>query len=135
MEVDPPFPGCGVLAAAEGDVLLGDTLYEVKAVARTFRAIDIRQLLVYGALDFARTVRRVGRVGLLNPLQGVWEEWPLDNLSLNIAGLPANELFRRVIAYVSSELDSQIDDPSDREEESEWDRHHARHGGIGRGNT
>lgn len=110
VEVDPEFPGCGVVGPALGDVLLCGVLYEVKAVARTFRAIDIRQLLVYGALDFARPERRVARVGLVNPLQGMWEEWDLDNLCLAVAGLPASEVFRRVITYMASDLDDQIKD-------------------------
>lgn len=109
VELDPNFRGCGVLSRAVGDVLLGDILYEVKAVGRTFRAIDIRQLLVYSALDYARSPRHVSRVGLYNPLQGMWEEWDLDDLCLAVAGLPANEVFHRVISYVTSDLDVQFD--------------------------
>jgi hypothetical protein len=108
--VDPQFPGCGVLSPAEGDLLLGHILYEVKAVSRTFRAIDIRQLLVYAALDFARPIHRVARVGLVNPLQGVWEEWGLDDVCLTIAGLPASEVFNRIIAYISSDLDAGFEE-------------------------
>lgn len=110
VEVDPAFLGCGVVGRALGDVLFCGVLYEVKAVARTFRAIDIRQLLVYAALDFACPERRVSRVGLVNPLQGVWEEWDLDSLCLTVAGLPATEVFRRIITYVSSDLDDQIEE-------------------------
>jgi hypothetical protein len=108
VEIYPSFAGCGVVQPAQGDILIGCDLYEVKAVDRTFRAIDVRQLLVYGALDFAKPPRRLRRVGLLNPFQGVWEIWAVDELCVTIGGLPASELFRRVITYVSSDLDATI---------------------------
>src|SRR5258706_7283407 len=41
----PPFPGCGWLEQCEGDVLSDNILSEVKAGARGFRSIDMRQLL------------------------------------------------------------------------------------------
>lgn len=110
VEVDPQFPGCGVLGPAVGDVLVGDILFEIKAVARTFRAIDIRQLLVYSALDSAGPRHHIGRVGLYNPLQGVWEEWDLDDLCLTVAGLPANEILHRLVTYISSDLDVDVDE-------------------------
>jgi hypothetical protein len=46
----PQFKGCGLLDGCAGDVLVGNTLYEVKAGGRFFRSIDLRRLLVYSML-------------------------------------------------------------------------------------
>jgi hypothetical protein len=99
----PTFAGCGFVSDAEGDVLAGQCLYEVKAANRTFRVVDVRQLLVYMALNFAKPLNYISRLGLVNPLQGTWEEWGVDDLSWAVAGRPAAEVTRTIVDYMSSD--------------------------------
>src|SRR5579864_8207330 len=47
----PVFRGCGFVDECTGDLIIGNQLVEVKAGDRSFRATDIRQLLVYCALN------------------------------------------------------------------------------------
>lgn len=100
----PVFPGCGFVGNAEGDILLGRVLYEVKAANRTFRVGDVRQLLVYSALNSGRPTFEISSVGLVNPLQGTWEEWSLDELSWAIAGRTAADVMRSIVDYMASDL-------------------------------
>lgn len=62
----PAFPGCGVVEPCVGDILLGDTLIEVKTVDRLFRGLDFRQAIVYAVLaDFGTNT--IENIQLLNP--------------------------------------------------------------------
>ncbi len=62
--IKPFFRGCCWLNAAEGDVLVGRTLFEIKAGERQFRLSDIRQLLCYCALDFSASRMALSRFHL-----------------------------------------------------------------------
>src|SRR5262249_40076034 len=68
----PTFPGCGIIAPCEGDLRTDDTLYEIKAVDRNFRSMDMRQLFVYCALSRAASLKAISRIGLVNPLLGTY---------------------------------------------------------------
>src|SRR5262249_39484161 len=70
----PVFPGCGWVMECAGDVLAGSTLFEVKAGQRGFRSIDLRQMLVYCALNFAAKTYDISTVCLVNPRTGTFAE-------------------------------------------------------------
>ncbi len=53
IRVSPRFEGCGWLDECEADFLTSNVLVEVKAGDRAFRSIDLRQVLIYCALNFA----------------------------------------------------------------------------------
>ena len=81
-EPNPIFTGSGLVGGADGDWIVGDTLFESKAYAelsvprlRTF----IRQLLGYVMLDL-RDDLHIRSVGLWLPRQRVTRVWPLDEL-------------------------------------------------------
>lgn len=68
---DPSFDGLGFLNSAEGDILFGDSLIEVKAGYRNFSVNDIRQLLVYLTLNhYSRSPHEINKVELYNPRMG-----------------------------------------------------------------
>ena len=100
----PQFRGCGMVGTAEGDVLVRDILYEVKSVNRTFRAVDLRQLLVYCALNHAGQTHLIRRIGLINPLQGTWEEWDSNEFSLIVSGQGSSGLLRSLVEYMGSDV-------------------------------
>jgi len=101
--LSPALPGCGFVDAAEADFSVGSTLVEVKAVGRTFRGTDIRQVLVYAALDEAANRPYAwSRVALCNPRQGTTLMWTLDDLCIEVSGRPRSEVLAAIIAEMSS---------------------------------
>lgn len=68
--VNPPFPGCGFVLPAFGDILHGKHLLEVKTVERGFRGLDFRQTLTYCALGYAAGIE-INRITLVNPRRAV----------------------------------------------------------------
>lgn len=105
--MQPPFLGCGIVADCEGDILLGRTLCEVKNVERGFRLADIRQVLVYCALNFASRQYAIETVALLNARAGVFYRIPLNSLCVASAGVAADILLGDICAYAMTERPSQ----------------------------
>jgi hypothetical protein len=99
----PPFAGCGLLATCRGDLLVGQTLYEVKDVARGFRQPDLRQLVVYCALNSAAPRHDIQRVGLVNPKRGTFFDCKLEWLARSLSGQGSAELFAEILDFVSTE--------------------------------
>jgi hypothetical protein len=99
----PPFAGCGLLAACRGDLLIGQTLYEVKAVDRGFHQPDVRQLVTYCALNFAAPRYDIRRIGLVNPQRGTFFRSDLEWIVRNLAGRGAAELFHEIVDFLSTE--------------------------------
>lgn len=97
----PEFPGCGVVVECSGDVLAGKTLYEIKAGDRLFRGLDVRQVLVYCALNFASKAYDIESVCLLNPRTGVFVQEELEQLCEAAAGSSAVEVLSAIVEYSS----------------------------------
>lgn len=75
----PDLRGAGVIRRCQADLAVGCHLIEVKAVNRRFAAKDLKQLLVYLALDAAH--RRRWRKGcVLNPRLGTWCQFDVEEL-------------------------------------------------------
>jgi hypothetical protein len=100
----PHFPGCGWLDAAEGDVMVGSRLFEVKAGGGAFRGQDLRQMLCYVALAHSAGSHLIGSLCLLNPRTGRFLEEDLDTLCLEASGNHASEIIHEIIAYISEPL-------------------------------
>ncbi|HRF81871.1 MAG TPA: hypothetical protein PL070_17465 [Flavobacteriales bacterium] len=99
----PSFLGCGVLFAAEGDVHYEETLVEVKAGSRSISVYDLRQLLVYAALNDRSKEYPIRSLEICNPRTGFrWHE-RLAVVAENIAGATSVEIYNEIIDYVSSE--------------------------------
>lgn len=99
----PPFAGCGLLSACRGDLLIGQTLYEVKAVEEGFEQPDLRQLLTYCALNFAAPRYDIRGAGLLNPRLGTFFRSDLEWLVQNLSGREPAELFYEIIDFLATE--------------------------------
>lgn len=100
IELRPEFPGVGILDTCAGDVLADSTLYEIKAAERSFRVVDVRQVLVYCALNYAASRYRIDSVALLNPRMGTYFSIPVEELALQVSGAPAAELFGEILEFV-----------------------------------
>ena len=108
VETFPVFLGCGLVDECVGDVLAGDVLFEVKAGERNFRTIDVRQVLVYCALNFAAKSYSIERICLVNPRMGVYLEEPLDVLCSELAGRPTTEILADIVQFVSEPPDADL---------------------------
>lgn len=100
--IRPTFQGCGFVDRSEGDILSGDTLYEVKSVERGFRSVDLYQLITYYSLSLSSSNKEIKKVGLVNPKKGVSFEIEVDHLCRQISGLISTELANLVISAISS---------------------------------
>ena len=98
----PRFAGCGILEECEGDLLVDGCLYEIKAGKRMPRSEDIRQLLVYCALNFCSNQHEIGRVGLFNPRMGYWFDGSVDAICQLMAGKNAADVLGEIVTYVCS---------------------------------
>lgn len=98
----PVFEGCGYVDASEGDVIYGDTLYEIKTVDRSFRSNDIRQLIVYAALNALKPVSPIRKIGVVNPRRGTTFALPLEYVSREISGKSSSELFEDIYQAISA---------------------------------
>jgi hypothetical protein len=99
---EPGFKGCGIVDNCIGDLLVGTTLFEVKAGERSFRSIDIRQLVLYSALNLISHQYQINKVGLFNPRVGIRTEIELDELCFEISGKKTIELLTEISLALSS---------------------------------
>jgi hypothetical protein len=97
----PSFPGCGFVDRGEGDILLGETLYDVKSSEETFRLNHFRQLLVYLTLNAYSRAYEIRRVGLINPRRGDYFHLEVEAFTEGISGKHSSELFSEIVAFIS----------------------------------
>ncbi len=101
LEASPTFPGCGFVDESKGDVLVSGALCEVKAGDRSFRVIDVRQLLVYLTLNALSRRSEIRSVGLFNPRSGVAFRAPVQDFCKE-AGRPEGDLYEAIARAMSS---------------------------------
>ena len=103
--LSPMFKGCGILDSCYGDVLCGDTLYEIKSGERDFRSTDIKQLFVYCALGFLSKNYEIRNIGLINPRNGIYAIVPLKDAIDIASGRSITETFGDLIDFIDSPQD------------------------------
>jgi len=99
---DPEFPGCGILRKSHGDILVGDTLVEIKSVERGFRSTDFRQLITYALQDGSAGSSRISRVCLANPRKGILHFASLDQIVFDTSACSLIDIFGKFNAAVGS---------------------------------
>lgn len=102
----PQFAGVGALDACEGDVLAGDTLFEIKSADRTLRVIDIRQLLVYCAINFATRKYEIRNVGIVNPRSGLFFVQPLTEMVREVSGGSVPDILSTIVEFACRQTPS-----------------------------
>lgn len=100
--VRPDFPGCGFLDRSEGDVIYGDALFEIKAVDRNFRSLDIKQLITYAAMNHKSESYLFRDIGIYNPRRGTEFKMGLDDVCMEISGVSAIELLETIAYSIAS---------------------------------
>ncbi|MGN5109824.1 hypothetical protein ACTG18_16695 [Aeromonas hydrophila] len=100
--ISPIFLGCGSISECQGDVLVGNTLYEIKAGDRDFRVSDLKQILIYCALDFSHKDSKIKNIGLLNPRLGIYVTFPLTDAIEIASGQNTVDCFTQFINIFST---------------------------------
>jgi hypothetical protein len=102
IEFYPQFPGCGIMESCEGDLYFENTLIEIKAGERGVLSSDIKQIIIYCALNWlSRTPKTISQIELYNPRQGILWESSVNDIILSISYLPAEDLFDQIGKYLS----------------------------------
>ena len=101
----PRIPGAFALPECEADLAVDDRLVEVKTIARNFYSQDVKQLLVYLALDWATKERRWTRACLLNPRRGLWADFSVEPLVDLISGKSIADAFGELIDGISRDIE------------------------------
>lgn len=109
IEFSPSLPGSGFVDSCRADLSIGECLYEVKTVDRHIAGKDIRQLLVYLALQAATGTMRWSHAGFLNPRRGLVYEFALHKLiPILSGGRLLSEVFYDLVRALS-QRDIQLD--------------------------
>jgi hypothetical protein len=82
----PAVRGNGIVNSCFADLGVGRTLFEVKTVSRLFQSKDLRQLLVYLALESAAGEQRWEYGGFLNPRLATFCTFSIDWLVSRLSG-------------------------------------------------
>jgi hypothetical protein len=94
----PKLKGYGFIPDLEGDLLIDDTLYELKTVNRNFKSSDLKQLFIYLALKQVSSKSCWKYGGLYNPRKGVYCKFNVKNLIYNLSGGDTpNEVFENLL--------------------------------------
>jgi hypothetical protein len=107
----PKLKGYGFIPDLEADLLIGDTLYEIKTVKRNFMSSDIKQLFIYLALQQVSKDENFINAGLYNPRKGNFAKFNIKKLVYNLSGgKTPNEVFEDLLnGFVRDiEIDSKF---------------------------
>jgi len=98
--MQPRFKGCGILDSCYGDILASTCLYESKMVDRNMRSIDLKQVLIYCALNYRSQQYTIERVAVLNVRRAVVYEFTVDELARRAARKSAPEVFHQIADFL-----------------------------------
>lgn len=105
----PLIPGAGIVNTCEADLATVDCLWEVKAVRRNIGGKDIRQLLVYLALNSASGEHNWTHAGIFNPRLSQFYKFEIEHfIGMLSGGKSSGDVFHEMISYFSSR-EIQID--------------------------
>lgn len=108
VKISPNFLGHGIINTCNGDISVGNTLVEIKTVNRTFRSKDLKQLLVYLALQNATGINPWVNGALYNPRLGLFCKFNILSLVNYLsANKTPSEAFSELLAMI--ERDIQIE--------------------------
>lgn len=93
--INPFFPGCGILDNCCGDIIQGKTLSEIKAGDRQIIPADLRQLIVYSALNWISTSIKYefDMIEIYNPRVGYSWSSSIDEFIFSIADISKEDIF------------------------------------------
>jgi hypothetical protein len=81
-------------------VLAGHTLYELKMVDRNLRSIDLRQVMIYAALNHESEQFDIANISILNPRRGLEYALNLEEFADHVARQTAAELCHKITNFL-----------------------------------
>jgi hypothetical protein len=100
----PKLQGTGFLNSSEGDISIGKTLIEVKTTTRKASGKDIRQILVYAALDATAGQNRWSHFGIFNPRRATLHQANIESFILRLSGgKPPSDVFAELVSFAESD--------------------------------
>jgi len=109
VEFAPRILGAGFLQTCQADLTIGPALFEIKTVNRNLASKDVRQLIIYLALQAATGDRRWTLGGFFNPRKGEYLQFAVDEVIAQISGgRSSSEVYHALIDFVSTS-DVQLD--------------------------
>lgn len=110
VEFSPLVAGSGFLGICEADLSIDDTLYEVKTVSRNISGKDVKQLVLYLALQYSSGNRRWTHAGFFNPRKSTHCKFSVDHLIYRTSGgKSTTEVFQDIVEILANrgiEIDS-----------------------------
>lgn len=102
----PKLKGYGFIPDLEGDLLVDETLYEVKTVNRNFKSSDMKQLFIYLALKQVSNEGAWKYGGLYNPKRGLYCRFNVKSLIYNLSGgATPNEVFENLLNGLTRDIE------------------------------
>jgi hypothetical protein len=93
----------GYVDSCAGDIAIGKVLIEVKTVNRNISGRDIRQLLVYFALESATATPRWMSAEFFNPRRACSYKFEIDEIVKSVSGgRPANDVLEDIVDYFAN---------------------------------
>lgn len=109
LSFDPKFKGCGIIANCNGDLYYDNVLCEIKAGERNIKSADLKQLIIYCALNWLSEDRiTIDHIEIFNPRQGIYWTSSLKEVIRNISILPLEDLFEELGYFVSTSSEEII---------------------------
>lgn len=103
VEFSPLISGAGYLGACTADLSVDDTLYEIKTVSRNIGGKDIKQLILYLALQYSTGTRKWLNAGFFNPRKAFHYKFSVDHLVYRTSGgRSTSEVFADIVDFLSS---------------------------------
>lgn len=82
----PELRGYGIIGKCYADVRIDESLFEIKTVTRTFRSKDLKQLILYLALQSATGKPVYRKAGLYNPRQQKFAKFEIEPFICSLSG-------------------------------------------------
>ncbi len=102
IDFSPRIAGAGFLGACTADLSIDETLYEIKTVSRNIGGRDIKQLILYLALQYSTGTRRWSHAGFFNPRKSMHYKFSVDYFIYKTSGgRSTSEVFSDIVDFLS----------------------------------
>ena len=103
IKFSPIIQGAGFMPVCHADLSISETLFEIKTVNRNLSGKDLRQLMIYLALQASTGNRRWTSAGFFNPRRGTIAQFMVDPFVFRLSGgRPPSDVFDELVAFVSN---------------------------------
>lgn len=102
----PKLKGYSFIPDLYGDILIDDTLFEIKTVNRNFKSSDLKQLLIYIALRQVSDKKNWKYAGLYNPRKGYYCKFNIKTIIYNLTGgKTPNEALEQLLSGLNRDIE------------------------------